>query len=353
MGKSFLFNLSAPDSSWLVDVKTGAGSVTQGKGKADCTLALSDSDFMDMCAGKADPMKLFNSGSLKISGDLMASQKLMFLQKVPPQYALDALAKRGGSGAGAASAPAAVEKPTSGMAFIGLQVWVERHPELAEKIQKIFQFKLSDPDSAWTIDLKNGKGSVEPGVGANPDCTLELSDQDFMDMSAGKADPMKLFSSGALKISGDIMASQKLGFLQKIKPEEIKDEVLARLSGGAAAAAAVDATPARELAAPKVFATLAERLAENGGLVDEVQAVVQFKVTDPEAAWTLDLATAPGSIVEGTHAEPTTTLTLSDEDLGLLTKNEIGMQSLFQRGRVVIDGDISVATRLGFMTKLG
>ncbi len=353
VGKSFLFNLSAPDSSWLVDVKTGAGSVTQGKGKADCTLALSDSDFMDMCAGKADPMKLFNSGSLKISGDLMASQKLMFLQKVPPQYALDALAKRGGSGAGAASAPAAVEKPTSGMAFIGLQVWVERHPELAEKIQKIFQFKLSDPDSAWTIDLKNGKGSVEPGVGANPDCTLELSDQDFMDMSAGKADPMKLFSSGALKISGDIMASQKLGFLQKIKPEEIKDEVLARLSGGAAAAAAVDATPARELAAPKVFATLAERLAENGGLVDEVQAVVQFKVTDPEAAWTLDLATAPGSIVEGTHAEPTTTLTLSDEDLGLLTKNEIGMQSLFQRGRVVIDGDISVATRLGFMTKLG
>ena len=41
----------------------------------------------------------------------------------------------------------------------------------------------------------------------------------------GEADPMKLFSSGALKISGDLMASQKLDFLQKIDPKEAAEAV--------------------------------------------------------------------------------------------------------------------------------
>jgi 3-hydroxyacyl-CoA dehydrogenase/3a,7a,12a-trihydroxy-5b-cholest-24-enoyl-CoA hydratase len=40
-------------------------------------------------------------------------------------------------------------------------------------------------------------------------------------MATGKANPMKLFSSGKLKIGGDLMASQKLDFLMKVDPNDV------------------------------------------------------------------------------------------------------------------------------------
>jgi hypothetical protein len=41
-------------------------------------------------------------------------------------------------------------------------------------------------------------------------------------MVSGKADPMKLFQGGKLKISGNVMASQKLDFLKKIDRKEFE-----------------------------------------------------------------------------------------------------------------------------------
>ena len=41
-------------------------------------------------------------------------------------------------------------------------------------------------------------------------------------MATGKADPMKLFMDKKLRITGDIMASQKLEFLKKIDPKAAK-----------------------------------------------------------------------------------------------------------------------------------
>ena len=78
--------------------------------------------------------------------------------------------------------------------------------------------KLKNPASVWTMDLKNGKGEVRPGE-TKADCTLELTDADFMAMCTGKADPQKLFTTGKLKISGNVMAAQKLEFLKKLDPK--------------------------------------------------------------------------------------------------------------------------------------
>ena len=75
-----------------LDLKKGevkAGTVD----KADCTLALTDADWLDMVSGKADPMKLFQSGKLKITGNVMASQKLNFLQKIDKAAAQSVVAK--------------------------------------------------------------------------------------------------------------------------------------------------------------------------------------------------------------------------------------------------------------------
>ncbi len=352
VGSSYLFKLTGPDSAWTVDLSGGAGSVSPGVvGKPACTLELSDSDFLDMTSGKADPQKLYFGGKLKISGDVMASQKLTFLQKVDKADVAAALAESGGLSGGADEATPSA--PTSGAIFTAIGAYVTQHPELVGQVSSSYLFKLTDPDSAWTVDLGSGAGSVAAGKVGKPACTLELSDSDFMDMTSGKADPQKLYFSGKLKISGDVMASQKLTFLQEIDPKEVEKALKEMVDKPSAAAVA--AAPAREPAAPAIFAKLANRLTEAPELADEVQATIRFSISEPEAHWVVDLSGTPGAVIEGelrNDLEVHTTLALSDEDLEALASGEAAAKDLFQRSRLSVEGDISVAHRLGFLNNL-
>ena len=354
VGKTFLFKLSNPDSAWTVDLKNGKGAVSSGGTSADCILELSDADFCAMVAGKADPMKLWTDKKLKIGGDVMASQKLMFLKKIDPKRAMEVVSKlraAGGAQQAAATAGAASGEATSAEAFAVIGDFIAQNSGLAAEVGKTFLFRLSEPDSAWTVDLKNGKGSVVSG-GDKADCILDLSDADFRAMVAGKADPMKLWTEKKLKISGDVMASQKLMFLKKIDPKRAMEVVsklrggaAATASGGAAATASGGAAPAASKAtqAPAIMKALGERLAKTPNLAKEVGAKVAVVVGD--SAWLLDL-TGPGAITEG-KGGATATLTLSDDDLVELAKGE-PLRDLYQHGRVRIDGDTRVAHKLNF-----
>lgn len=95
----------------------------------------------------------------------------------------------------------------------------------------IFAFTLKNKagkQESWHIDLKNkgvvGKGVAPQGgkaTGSLPLCpdvplanmhqvTLSLSDDDFAQLVAGKANAQKLFMSGKIKIKGDMMKATKL-----------------------------------------------------------------------------------------------------------------------------------------------
>jgi (3R)-3-hydroxyacyl-CoA dehydrogenase / 3a,7a,12a-trihydroxy-5b-cholest-24-enoyl-CoA hydratase / enoyl-CoA hydratase 2 len=366
IGKVFVFKLTSPDSAWTIDVKNGSGSVAAGAAAGDCTLELTDADFMAMTSGKADAMKLYMGGKLKIGGDVMASQKLSFLQKVDPQQALEAITKkRGGAVAaapGSAAAPAAAQAVDpksfdSGDVFTAIEDHVARNPDLVTKIGKVFVFKLSAPDSAWTIDVKNGKGSVTSGAGA-ADCTLELTDADFLAMTSGKADAMKLYMGGKLKIGGDVMASQKLSFLQKIDPKHALEAVTRKRGGaGAAPSATASAAPAAAGAAtatasaPAIFKALGERLAKNPGLAGEVGAVLQFNVTNPASSWVVDL-TGSGAVREGTDPKAATALRVDDAELAGICKDPGRARDLYQHGKLRVDGDVRIAHKLGFLKDL-
>jgi 3-hydroxyacyl-CoA dehydrogenase/3a,7a,12a-trihydroxy-5b-cholest-24-enoyl-CoA hydratase len=322
---------------------------------------------MAMTSGKADPMKLYMGGKLKISGDLMASQKLTFLQKIDPQQALQAITKkRGGAAvpalAGQAAASAGAAAPAGGGdaaygsadVFTAIEDHVARNPDLVGRVGKTFLFKLTSPDSAWTLDVKNGKGSVQAGAIDKPDVTLELADIDFLAMTSGKADPMKLYMGGKLKISGDIMASQKLDFLKKMDPKQAMEAVQRKRGGGAAAApaqAAAPAAPKGEAKAGAIFKALADRLGKNPALAKEVGAVIQFNVTNPDGHWALDL-TGAGAVKEGTDAKAATTLRIEDADLAALVKDPSQARDFFQRGKLRVDGDVRPATKLGFLKDL-
>src|SRR4051812_1486550 len=167
--------------------------------------------------------------------------------------------------AAAATGPATA---TSGDIFRAIGGFVAAHPATAEKVKTAFLFKLSAPDASWTIDLSTPPGSVSEGAVGTPACTLELSDADFLAMATGQADAMKLFSTGKLKISGDVMASQKLGFLKKITPEMVAAETARRAGGGAPAAAA--AAPAAEPTVAEVFAVIEDHLVAHPELAGKV-----------------------------------------------------------------------------------
>jgi len=271
----------------------------------------------------------------------------------------------------AAAAPAQAVEPNSADVFTGIGKYIEKNAGLAAKVGTVYLFKLTSPDSAWTLDLKNGGGKVTAGAGEKADCTLELSDADFMAMCTGKADAQKLYFGGKLKISGNVMASQKLEFLKSLDPQTVIDAMNARTGGGAAkaapaapakdaataapaaAASAPKAAPAKDAAAPGIIEKLKERLVQAPELAKEVSAVVQLRITSPNADWTVDLKADGGAVRIGVDKGAEVTLTLSDEDFAALAKGTDSAQHLFQSGKMRVDGDIAIAAnRLGFLKGL-
>jgi 3-hydroxyacyl-CoA dehydrogenase/3a,7a,12a-trihydroxy-5b-cholest-24-enoyl-CoA hydratase len=218
---------------------------------------------------------------------------------------------------------------------------LKQNPDIAGKVGVVFGFHVGD--KKFILNLKDGAGSVSAGDGA-AECTLALAEADFLDLTQGKADPMKLFSTGKLKISGNVMASQKLQALFKIDPSKAIEAVMKRKGGAgaapaasASAAAAAPTAPAAKVDpnAPKFFAALAKRLADNKALASEVRAKLTFKVTGPDASQTFELG-----------SDTATTITVADADLPALADGKV--RELYQHGKLRVDGDVSVAHRLGF-----
>ncbi len=339
IGKVFAFKLSAPESAFTIDVR-GETGVTEGETiKPDCTLLLSDANFMAMCTGQADPMKLYMSGDLKIEGDVMASQRLTFLQKVEERHVAAAMEARGDAPVSSAAPPSDDEGGVADV-FLGIKAYVDDNPDLLTKVAKVFQFRLQDPDSTWTIDVKNGE--VGAGELTAPDCTLMLSDENFAKMTRGEVDPMKLYMGGDLKIEGDVMASQKLSFLQKIDPAwatkkiaELKASGVTLSGGGSSVSPSATATAC----APGFFAGLVIEKGE--------PARVQFRISDPESAYLLDLGT--GEVKPGEYSDVDAIVTVDDASFAALVSHEASAKSLFQRGKLRVDGNLHAVRRLTFV----
>ena len=355
IGVVYLFKVQDPDSAWTLDLK--AGTVSPGEAaKPECTLEISDADFMAMCAGEVNPNDLYFGGKLKIEGNVLASQKLFFLQNIDPAvvkaHAEARVAAGGGAAGGApAAAPApASANPSSADVFVAMGEYVAGSED-AKKIGMVFQFKLTDPGSTWTLDLPGG--AVNPGETAKPACTLEMTDADFMDMCAGKSDPQQLYFGGKLKITGNVMASQKLTFLQKIDPAAVEAAMKARLAGGGPAKAA-ESAPAAPTgpSAREVFSALGEHIAAKPELPAEVDAIIDFVLQSPESRWTVALQGERSEVTEGAATDATATLTLAEEDLVALARGEADARDLYQRGRLRVEGELRVARSLGFLSKL-
>ena len=76
-------------------------------------------------------------------------------------------------------------------------------------MEVIFQFAISGPGGGdWYAAISQGECEVQPGVHDRPTTTLKMSDEDFLQYVSGKLPAMQAYSSGKLKIEGDLMKSQ-------------------------------------------------------------------------------------------------------------------------------------------------
>ena len=330
VGKVFQFKLSNPDSVWTIDTVDVKVSPGESK-KPDCTLELTDSDFVDMCTGVKDPQKMYFAGELKIGGDIMASQKLTFLKKVEERHVAKAMEADGGSAAASSGDAASSGVPTSADIFGGIGNWMAENGDAVKKVGKVFQFKLSEPDSVWTIDC--GDAKVSPGETKKPDCTLEMTDANFLAMCNGTKDAQKMYFGGDLKIGGDIMASQKLTFLQKVEERHVAAAM--KSGGGGAAAAAAASGKTKEAVAPSVFAKLTAPKGKK----------IQFLVTEPDGAWFV----SDEGVKSGTYEGAASTITIEDEALKELVQGGATEAQLYQKGRMRVDGDVSAARDLSWL----
>jgi putative sterol carrier protein len=205
-----VFHFKVDGKSYTVDLKNGNGSVkNEAPAAADCTITIAENDFVALMTGKANGQQLFMQGKLKIGGNMGLAMKLSQIPRAAPSGA-----------APASSAPA----PASGgfnavLVFDELKKRIASNPDIVKSVGGVYHFNISKSgqNKTWTVDLKNGSGSVAEGANGKADCTLTLSDDDFVGMMTGKLNSQQLFMGGKLKIGGNMSYAMKLGNLTKLQ----------------------------------------------------------------------------------------------------------------------------------------
>ncbi|MCU0598503.1 MAG: SDR family NAD(P)-dependent oxidoreductase [Desulfobacterales bacterium] len=87
----------------------------------------------------------------------------------------------------------------------------------AKGVDVVFQYNISGSGGGdWFCVIKDGTCAVESGKHEKPTCTLKMADADFISMISGALPAMQAYTSGKLKIEGDVMKSQLIGKLFKL-----------------------------------------------------------------------------------------------------------------------------------------
>ncbi|QKY68753.1 SCP2 sterol-binding domain-containing protein [Lentibacillus sp. CBA3610] len=104
-----------------------------------------------------------------------------------------------------------VVKPNSVEVFEMIDAALKYGPSATEGKEGVYQFNLQGDDRGTfqIIIDEEGPRAVE-GAKADPQCTLEISTDDFRNMVGGTLNPTSAFMGGKLKIKGNMGLVLKL-----------------------------------------------------------------------------------------------------------------------------------------------
>jgi len=79
----------------------------------------------------------------------------------------------------------------------------------AAGVDVVFQYRISGPGGGdWNVTVKDGRCEAGEGVHPSPTTTILMSAEDFLSLMQRKLNAMQAYTSGKLKIQGDLMKSQ-------------------------------------------------------------------------------------------------------------------------------------------------
>lgn len=88
--------------------------------------------------------------------------------------------------------------------------------DAAKGMNAVIQFNLTgDGGGNYNVSIKDGTATVAEGTHPQPNMTLTMAAQDYVDMIAGKLNGQMAFMSGKLKIQGDMGLAMKMQSLFK------------------------------------------------------------------------------------------------------------------------------------------
>ena len=98
--------------------------------------------------------------------------------------------------------------------FESLESKLNADPSKLAGMSSVYQFKVGE--ESYNVALKDGKAAVAAGDAPNPNCTVTMARNDFLDLLAGKLNSQMAFMTGKLKVAGDMGLALKLGSFLKV-----------------------------------------------------------------------------------------------------------------------------------------
>lgn len=88
---------------------------------------------------------------------------------------------------------------------------IQSKPDMADKVNAVYRFDLSGPaGGTWIVDLKKGGTNGVRKADEQGQCTITMTDTDFVSLIDGSLNPQRAFMSGKLKVKGDMSLAMKL-----------------------------------------------------------------------------------------------------------------------------------------------
>ena len=103
--------------------------------------------------------------------------------------------------------------PTAAEVFTEINNRLTADPSKVKGMNAVYAFDLGDAEDGgqYHINLKDGSPpDVGAGAPENPNITITMKPNDFVDLATGKLDGTMAFMSGKIKIKGDMGLAMKL-----------------------------------------------------------------------------------------------------------------------------------------------
>lgn len=201
---------------WTVSVKDGSVKVLEGLHAPDVTTSVSAKDWIAITMKTLDGMAAFSSGRLKVEGNmgLLVKAAEFFKQYQPP-----------------------TAEPEVTVADIFGTMESRVRPEGVAGVTANYGYIINGTGGGeWTVCVNDGEVKVKEGL-HDPNVTTTVTAKDWIAITLGKLDGMAAFSSGRLKVEGEMgLLTKATRFFKKYAPPtaggqpEDEGEELIRLS---------------------------------------------------------------------------------------------------------------------------